>query len=702
MNEGAPPPAAPRRRRHRRLAWALGVPAALVLAVAAGEVAGWPFLRQPLQQRLADTLAVPVRLEAPFHLRLLWRPHLAVQRLHVGAGGGLDLPHLVAAERVDLAWRWGDVWRAWRGEAPWRVQHLQAASLDARLVRPEPGRASWQLGRGGGGARGEGSGLPRFGRLQVDHGRVLFDDRPLDTRLNVVLEGGEGTAQGAGRGYRAQVEGRWQRLPLALQVQAGAALPLVAEGAEARPVPVRVEGRAGAARLRFDGQAAALLGDRSLDGRIEFAGPSLAPVGEPLGVTLPQTPPFELQGRLVHADGVWRLVAERAAIGQSRLNGDFRFDPRTKPARLDGRLGGARLALADLGPAVGTPPPAAKSKPEAKPDAKRDAKPAAERTPRRVLPQGRFDLPSLRAMQADVQVAIDELRFAGDGLRPLQALRGRVLLADGALALRDVSATFGGGRFRAESRLVPEPAPARWQLDLGFEQVDLAAWVPALRPDTPPADPKRPRREAPANASEPYLSGTLGGRVQVQGRGQSTAEILGTLDGSAQLALDRGAISHLVTEALGLDLAQGLGVWVRGDEPLPMRCARAALVAKDGLVRIERFVLDNRDSTLRAAGQVNLRDETLAARIVSRPKDVSPLSLRTPVTLGGTLAQPAVGIEGRKLAGKVIGSLVLGALVGPLAALVPLLDTGDAEAGDPCAPPKAPATESPRHGRNPP
>ena len=71
MNDGAPPPAAPRRRRHRRLAWALGVPAALVLAVVAGEVAGWPFLRQPLQQRLTDTLAVPVRLEAPFHLRLL-------------------------------------------------------------------------------------------------------------------------------------------------------------------------------------------------------------------------------------------------------------------------------------------------------------------------------------------------------------------------------------------------------------------------------------------------------------------------------------------------------------------------------------------------------------------------------------------------------------------------------------------------------
>lgn len=668
MTTAPPAPAA----RRRAWAWAAGVPLALAAALAAGEAAGWPFLRQPLQQRLADTLAVPVRLEGPFHLRLLWRPHLAVGRLHVGAGGGLALPHLVQAEQVDLAWRWPDLWRAWRGEAPWRVQQLQAASLDARLVRPEPGRASWQLGRAR--APREGGGeleLPRFGRLHVGQGRIVFDDRPLDTALAIVVEGGEGRGTA---GYRARVDGRWQRLPLSLQVQAAAALPLAAEGDDAPAVPLRVEGRAGAATLRFDGRAAALLGERALDGSFDFAGPSLAPVGAPLGVTLPQTPPFALHGRLVHAAGVWRVVAERASIGDSRLHGDFRFYPRARPPRLEGTLGGARLALADLGPAVGTPPPAAR----------RASQPAAR--PTRVLPQRRFDLPSLRAMQADVQVAIDELRFTGDGLRPLQALRGRVRLADGVLALHDVSARFGeDGRFRAESRLVAEPAPARWVLDLGVEQLDLAAWVPALRP---------------RGGGDPYLAGTLAGRVQVQGRGTSTGEILASLDGRARLALDRGAVSHLVTEALGLDLAQALGVWVRGDAPLPLRCARAELVVHDGLVRTERFVADNRDSTLRAGGQLNLRDETLAVRLVARPKDLSPLSLRAPVTLGGTLAQPAIGIDGRRVAGRVIGSVALGVLVGPLAALLPLVDPGEREPGDPCAAPAKPA--APREGRNPP
>ena len=130
-----------------------------------------------------------------------------------------------------------------------------------------------------------------------------------------------------------------------------------------------------------------------------------------------------------------------------------------------------------------------------------------------------------------------------------------------------------------------------------------------------------------------YLTGELSGTIRVAGTGRSTAEILGSLDGQARFALGQGTLSHLVTELAGLDLAQALGVWVRGDQPLPLRCARVQLVSQRGVVRLRQALVDSRDSTLFIAGQINLKDESLALRVIVKPKDFSLLSLRTPLSL---------------------------------------------------------------------
>ena len=56
-----------------------------------------------------------------------------------------------------------------------------------------------------------------------------------------------------------------------------------------------------------------------------------------------------------------------------------------------------------------------------------------ERAAGRVIPARAFDLPSLRSMDADVQVAIDELDLGSDKVEPLRALRAHVLLRQAVL-----------------------------------------------------------------------------------------------------------------------------------------------------------------------------------------------------------------------------------------------------------------------------
>lgn len=685
-----PPSKAPR----RWLWWGTGSLAAAALAVLAGEASGWPFLQQPLQNAIARAAGVPVTLSGPFSTRLLWQPRLHIGQLHVAPGGGVNVPHLLDAQQVQLAWRWADLWR-WRQGEVLRVHALQAETLSVHLVRQADGHASWQLGppraQPAGAQTAALEGLPRFGLLRAGMARIEVDDAPSRTRLLAELQGGEGEVQpdGTKPGYRGTVEGQWQALPLALALRSGSALPLLHDADAATPPgTLRVEGRAGAAQVLFDGTASALLGERALQGRLRISGPSLAQVGAPLKLTLPHTPPFDVQGRIAHGQGVWQLQAERATIGRSQLDGDFRFDTRATPPRLSGRLGGTRLALADLGPAVGAPAAGAASAPA-----------AAASAAGKVLPQRRFDLPSLRAMDADVQVAIAELDFGSPALAPFKDVQSQLLLQGGVLQLQGLQAVVAGGRFSGSTRLDANQDAARWATDLSFTGIDAAGWVRALNAGPEPTAPRSAaalkvrREEARRGGSPPvraYLTGTLTGRLQATGQGRSAAEILGSLNGQAQLRLNDGTLSHLVTELAGLDLAQALGVLIRNDEPLLLRCAVLTLGLQQGVVRLRQAVLDNADSTLRLAGQVDLRDETLALQAQVKPKDFSPLALRVPIVVSGTLGAPVVGVDGQRLAGKALGMLALAVVVAPTAALLPLVDTASSDAADPCAP--APAS----------
>jgi uncharacterized protein involved in outer membrane biogenesis len=210
------------------------------------------------------------------------------------------------------------------------------------------------------------------------------------------------------------------------------------------------------------------------------------------------------------------------------------------------------------------------------------------------------------------------------------------------------------------------------------------------------------REQARQQTDQPppaYLTGQLDAQIDFTGSGRSTAEILSTLDGHAELGIRDGTMSHLITEALGLDLAQALGVMVRGDRPLPLRCARMDFTTRAGVMHLQRGVFDNPDSTIRVAGDVDLRHETLALVARARPKDVSPISLRSPVTVTGPLSAPSFGIEGRRLAGRVVGAVALGALAGPLAALIPLVDTGTEQQKDPCVTSNAAADAAPPSGK---
>ncbi len=641
------------------------VAGSVVVVLGLCEAMGWPFLGGPMQRALSDALQRKVSLGAPgsdrpdVKIHLLGGIDIQAARIEIGAPSWSQAPHTLLAENARLKLGYADLWRASRGQ-PLRIRELRASTLDGKFERLADGRASWQFGSQTNvpDTAENPTKLPVFGLLQLDAGTLSVRDAMIDAQLDATYSLAEGTATkpvasradgSAPSGLIFNGTGMYKKLPLRIHALTTGVMPVIADDGST-PLPIEIDAKVGRAHVVFNGTATDALRLTALKGRFDISGPSLAALGDPLKVTLPSTPAFRTQGLIAKQGAVWNALIEGATVGSSRLRGAFQYDPRAGRPLLSGRLSGSKLALVDLGPAVGASTKVAGA----------TAVPVVTTTDTRVLPSREFDLPSLRAMDANVLIDIDNLELGTALLEPLKPLRAHLVLTDGVLALRELDARTGQGRLAGMLQLDGRDRLALWTADLRWSGVRLEHWIHQTR----------------GAAAPPYATGNLAGRARVAGQGKSTAAILGSLGGEIRMRLSDATLSHLAIEAAGLDVAQALGEVVKGDDSLPVQCAVGDLVATQGVLQSRAVVLDTPDSAVWVSGSVSLASEGLDLRVVTTPKDFSPLSLRTPVTLRGTFSKPSVSVEKGKLAAKVGASALL-ALLNPFAAIVPLIDPGD-------------------------
>jgi len=656
-----------------------GVVAALVLVVLACEAAGWPFLVGPMQRWLSGALERQVTFTGSgeghgVRIGLLGSVRIDAASIEIAAPTWSKAPHMLLAKDGELRLGYRDLWRAAHGQ-PLRVRALHADQLDARIERLEDGRASWQFGKPKPEAQNDAAPrLPSFADLRVRDGTLIYHDgvmqADLDARFSLTEHGtadagGRAAASGAaGRdaaptpaadasspasGLQFAARGTYRKLPLRVDLTTSSVLSLASGDGREVVQPVRLDAVVGHARLLFRGTASDPIHVTGLRGRFEADGPSLAALGDPIGVTLPTTGPFKTAGFLDKQGDLWKVVFERAGIGESRLAGAFTYDRRPAVPVLAGRLTGSRLLLRDLGPAVGGAPRAAAP-----------AAAASGAAAHRVLPDRRFDLPSLKAMDANLLIDIAHVDLGTALLEPLEPLRAHLQLTRGVLGLADIDARTADGRLAGSLSLDGRNAQAAiWHADVQLTGVRLDRWLHQERKNNAP----------------PWISGVLDGQAKVTGQGRSTAEILGSMEGGMRFHLRNAKISHVALEVAGIDLAQALGVFIKGDDALPINCNVVDLVVQKGVARPRAFVFDTRDSTVWIDGAVSFASEALDLTAIVSPKDASPFTLRTPIHVRGTFSNPSVSLEKGNVAAKV-GAAALLALVNPIAAVVPFIDPG--------------------------
>ena len=605
----------------------VGLIAAAVIALALfdwNHARGW--ISQKVKERTGRDLVIAGNLAVrPFS----FHPKVHVEQVTFSNAAWGDKQPLITADTLDFSF---GLLSLFRGQLVFPDVTLGEASV--LLQRDKEGRRNWILDPD----KDKTAESPIVQRLTVNKGKLTVKD--VMTNTDVMLNVQTTSDQTYSLGIAAQ--GRAKGVALSAKGASGGLLTLMDD---ATAYPLKLAGSVGDARFSLEGTITGLSALSKIDARLSLAGSDLAKLGDAVHISLPETAAYKLNGRLNRQADFWRFSDFRGTVGASDLGGEFSVDMAAKRPTLGGKLTSKLLDITDLGGFLGAAP--GKATPHA---------------PGKVLPANPINLEKLR--RVDAHITLTATKFQNPTL-PLDHLDAKLDLVDGVFKLTPIEFGVAGGTLNSRVTVDARQARLGVDIDSAFKQLHISRLIPR------------------AQLLEKSL-GAINGRAQLKGHGNSVAAVLGTSNGRFDLMSGGGQVSNLLLEFAGADFAEIVKFWVGGDQQVELRCGVVSFNVKDGLMTSEVFVIDTDDTYFGGAGTVSLRDETLNLTISPVPKDFSPITLRGPLHARGTFANPSFGLDKGRAAMRAGAALLLG-LINPLAAIIPLIETGpgkDAPCGD--------------------
>jgi len=650
------------------LLWIFGLLAVLLAAVVLFLLLfDWNLLKPTINERVSEALDRPFSIEGD--LSVNWRrdaesntwlpwPHIAAEQMMLGNPDWAEGDTFVTLERVEMRLALLPL----LGKVA-RIPRIDVTQPVAGLQRLEDGRNNWtfDLGREEDAAEEPSPWLLDIGTIGFDQGQISVDDAVSRLKLDLQIDPlgepipfsdivGESPEPSESTSARPQdyafawrAKGTYQQQAVEGEGRIGGLLAL--QDAD-QPFPLQADVRAGSTRIRLAGTLTDPMNLGGLDLQLRLSGTSLGNLYPLTGVTLPDSPPYSTDGRLSaqlqNEDGAtYRYQDFSGRIGDSDIQGDLTYIAGEPRPKLSGQLVSKQLLFSDLAPLVG-----------ADSNAEKEARGAEAVQPAdKVLPVEEFRTDRWQAMDADVTVRGQRIVHSEE--LPITDLEARVLLENGRLHLAPLRFGMAGGTLEADINLNGAATPLQGKANLSARNLKLKELVPGFEP------------------MQTSL-GELNGDADLSGQGNSVAALLGTADGTLQLAINDGTVSRSLMEIAGLNVGNYLITRLFGDDEAQINCAVADLKFDDGLMTTPIFVVDTENAIIEVNGSVNFATEEMDLDIDPESKGMRIFSLRSPLYVRGTFADPSPGVHAGPLALRGTGMLALGALT-PAAGLLALI-----------------------------
>jgi AsmA protein len=341
-----------------------------------------------------------------------------------------------------------------------------------------------------------------------------------------------------------------------------------------------------------------------LDGRLSASAENLRDIADWFGLELAgfaNTGAVSAESAVSWDGRVLDVKDVRLQLGQSKLTGKISLDTKQARPTVTAALDAESIDLGIY----------------AKHESQTQSTPSSPLT--KPWTENSLNFSDIAALDAHVTINAAKLVVAG-------LVTGKAALAidmqDRALAVKMSSDDVAGGKAQAEVRVVQTSGMPDVALNMKAGNVDAKLFLEPL-------------------TGFAALEGPISVNLDVTSRGDSTARIISSLGGTAQISLADGTINGVKLAEFLSD--KGKGWRLGGDKLTALTAGQAKFEIQDGIAQVTSMTMEASGLKLSAEGEIDLLRQNLD--LVCKPEIAGSVKLPVSVAVKGSWTDPTVDTD---------------------------------------------------------
>ncbi|QDZ08967.1 AsmA family protein [Sphingomonas panacisoli] len=393
--------------------------------------------------------------------------------------------------------------------------------------------------------------------------------------------------------------------------------------------------------------------------RTRAQGRNLAELLAIIGVVLPNTRGYDLRAEMVKDGPEYRFTHLAGRFGNSDLAGRLTVTNGER-LRLDSVLATRSLDIVDAAPFIGYNPDIVATK---------GAMAAAAATgagPTRIMPDAALPVAELQRFDAGLKWTIGDIKSKNV---PVSNVDLTLSLDHGKLALSPLTFAMARGNVASDIVFDTRARPAADSYDIRLSPTPMG------------------RLLAGYGVDESGTSGTIKGRIQLAGRGDTIHDSLASATGRIAFVMPSGSFWTRNVQLSELDIGTFIQKMFEHKlkEPVQINCGLIGFTVRDGIAAADPILIDTQKNVILGRGGFSFKNESLDMAFRADGKKFSIFSGQSPVGLNGYFAKPGIDVISPELVGRAGAGIGLGVVASPLAAILAFVDIGDAKSAQ-CGP----------------
>ncbi|WP_294281658.1 AsmA family protein [uncultured Sphingomonas sp.] len=611
----------------------------LVLFVTKGR-----FLRHPFESIVGKLTHRTVTVGGDFQLYFApWRIKFVAEKIAISNPDWATRPNLFTADRIDshiapLSLLFGKRRFTWLA--------LTNGAVDLEWT-PDHRSNTWTFSEKKGGKRLE---FPRIDMAEVKGTTVRYRDPRMQVTADLALEDFRSQDARIGRAVGVRGKGVIRSTPFVLNAQ------LLSPDATANRGKNELVARMRAAGNVVDvtGTLPSIADVENVPLRTHARGKDLSTLLEVIGVVIPRTRTYDLRAQLVKDGDVYRFTKMKGTFGDSDLAGTLTVTHGER-LHLDSTLATEKLDIIDAAPFIGYNPDIVATK---------GAEAAAAATgvgPQRLLPDAALPVATMQRFDADLKWTIRTVRSRRV---PISNVDLTLALDRGKLTLSPLRFAMARGDVSSDLLFDTRQRPSLVRYDIRLSPTPLG------------------RLLAGWGVAEAGTTGTVKGRVQLTGRGDTIHDSLASANGRMAFILPAGSLWTKNAQLAELDIGTFVQKMFEKElkEPVRINCGLIAFTVRGGVAAADPILIDTSKNVITGRGGFSFRNEALDMAVRADAKTFSLFSGQSPVGITGSFAHPGINPISGDLLTRAGAGLGLAVVATPLAGVLAFVDVGDAKA----------------------